>query len=204
MNNNSPSNLHVLYNTTVTRVVLESLSTYDKSSSPSSTNLAYVATGVEASTLVPPTTNPDLSSSPATQRSSKVLKARKEVILSAGAYNSPAVLMHSGIGPKEHIEEVGVTGGSKVDLPWVGSNMEDHMLVFNFYQLNSNLTYDHLLYPPGALDTTVSEWLEKKASFSESFEKCISLIVSLFVHTRPGSWADSPSGHSPMYASMSA
>lgn len=162
VNNNPPSNLHVLYNTTVTRVVLEPLSSFDKSSNPSSTNQAYVATGVEASTLVPPTTNPDLSSPPAPQRTSKVLKARKEVILSAGAYNSPVLLMHSGIGPKEHIEEVGVPGGSKVDLPWVGSNMEDHMLVFNFYQLNSNLTYDHLLYPPGALDITVSEWLEKK------------------------------------------
>ncbi|XP_046744792.1 glucose dehydrogenase [FAD, quinone]-like [Diprion similis] len=53
------------------------------------------------------------------------VRARKEVILSAGALLSPQLMMLSGIGPKENLEEVGV----KVihDSPGVGQNLQDHV-----------------------------------------------------------------------------
>ena len=53
------------------------------------------------------------------------LTASKEVLLSAGAINSPQVLMLSGLGPKEHLAEKGIE--IKVDLPGVGQNLQDHL-----------------------------------------------------------------------------
>lgn len=51
------------------------------------------------------------------------IKARKEVILSAGSLNSAQLLMLSGIGPKWHLDQLGVPVIE--DLP-VGENLQDH------------------------------------------------------------------------------
>jgi choline dehydrogenase len=52
--------------------------------------------------------------------------AEVEVIVSAGTIQSPQVLMLSGIGPADHLSEVGVR--PVVDLPGVGLNLHDHLL----------------------------------------------------------------------------
>ncbi|MFC7405005.1 GMC family oxidoreductase [Georgenia alba] len=52
------------------------------------------------------------------------LSARREVIVSAGAIDTPKLLMLSGIGPAEHLREVGVD--VVVDAPGVGENLQDH------------------------------------------------------------------------------
>ena len=51
--------------------------------------------------------------------------ARREVLLSAGALLSPHILMVSGIGPAAHLQQVGVTPW--LDLPGVGSHLQDHL-----------------------------------------------------------------------------
>jgi choline dehydrogenase len=51
------------------------------------------------------------------------LRAEREVVLSAGAYNSPQLLMLSGIGVADELAARGVT--PRVDLP-VGENLQDH------------------------------------------------------------------------------
>jgi choline dehydrogenase len=50
-------------------------------------------------------------------------RASREVILSGGVFNSPQLLMLSGIGPADHLEARGIT--SRIDLPGVGSNLQD-------------------------------------------------------------------------------
>ncbi|SPO02312.1 related to alcohol oxidase [Cephalotrichum gorgonifer] len=53
-----------------------------------------------------------------------VVKARKEVILAAGAIHTPQVLQLSGIGGEKALEEAGID--VLVDLPGVGANFQDH------------------------------------------------------------------------------
>ena len=52
------------------------------------------------------------------------LKCTREVLLCAGALQSPQILMLSGIGPKGHLAEHGIA--SVHDLPGVGKNLHDH------------------------------------------------------------------------------
>lgn len=87
-------NLHIMLNTRVTKVLIDSKT--------------KIAQGVEF----------------VRKKRRMVIKARKEVILSAGSFHSPQLLMLSGIGPKADLERIGVP--LLQDLP-VGKEMYDHI-----------------------------------------------------------------------------
>lgn len=70
------------------------------------------------------------------------IKARKEVILSAGAINSPQTLMLSGIGPAEHLKENGIA--PLVDLPGVGQGMQDHLQARLVFKCNEPTLNDEV------------------------------------------------------------
>jgi choline dehydrogenase-like flavoprotein len=68
------------------------------------------------------------------QGGNTVVRATKEVILSAGAYGSPHLLLLSGVGPAGHLQDHGIT--VHADLP-VGDNLHDHLFVPMSYKMNS-------------------------------------------------------------------
>ncbi|MEM8888542.1 MAG: GMC oxidoreductase, partial [Bacteroidota bacterium] len=67
----------------------------------------------------------------------KTATANKEVILSAGAIGSPQLLMLSGIGNADHLKEHGIE--SVLDLPGVGQNLHDHLLVSVIFEAKQEI-----------------------------------------------------------------
>ncbi len=65
-----------------------------------------------------------------------------EVILAAGAINTPQLLMLSGLGPADHLRTHGIA--VLADLPEVGGNLQDHLDICTLDGSRQKLTYDHL------------------------------------------------------------
>ena len=95
--------------------------------------------------------------------------ANKEVILSAGAFNSPKILMLSGVGEARELKRHGIE--VKKELPGVGKNLQDHLscpVVFdstnkksldtmdNFPYILKNL-FDFIFFRKGKLTSNIAE-----------------------------------------------
>jgi choline dehydrogenase len=70
----------------------------------------------------------------------RVARCEAEVLLCAGAVNSPQVLMLSGIGPPESLRKLSIPVNAP--LPGVGENLQDHLDVCTLYQSTQPITYD--------------------------------------------------------------
>ncbi|MGC5703290.1 GMC family oxidoreductase N-terminal domain-containing protein [Pseudomonas sp. NFXW11] len=82
------------------------------------------------------------------------LLARREVILCAGAINSPQLLLLSGIGPAEELEPHGIL--PRHPLPGVGRNLQDHQDIVLMYRSDPGLSYG--LSPRGLLPLLRAPW----------------------------------------------
>lgn len=68
----------------------------------------------------------------------RIVKARREVILSAGAFNTPQILMLSGVGPKAELDRHSIEVHH--ELQGVGKNLQDHLDVFLVMKAKRGLT----------------------------------------------------------------
>jgi choline dehydrogenase len=99
------------------------------------------------------------------RRGQEVARAEREVLLSAGAINSPQLLLLSGIGPAQELRTAGVD--VRLDLPGVGRNLQDHPFVTMLWEVSDKRTLygadkpkplaEWLLRKSGPLTSTVAE-----------------------------------------------
>ncbi len=72
-------------------------------------------------------------------------RAGTEVLMCAGAFNSPQLLMLSGIGPADHLRSVGVD--VVVDSPHVGEHLQDHPLATTTFSVNEPVSLFDATHP---------------------------------------------------------
>ena len=89
-----------------------------------------------------------------------VLRCEREVLLTAGAINSPRLLMLSGIGPADHLRDVGVPVVH--DLPGVGANLQDHLDLYVIAECTGDHTYDKVAQPHRTVLAGLQYLLTKK------------------------------------------
>ncbi|MGF6099264.1 GMC family oxidoreductase [Pseudomonas sp. 18175] len=92
--------------------------------------------------------------------------ADREVIVSSGAIGSPKLLLQSGIGPADHLNEVGIT--LEHELQGVGSNLQDHLDLFAIAECSGNHTYDPYGKPHMAAWAGLQYLLLKKGPVASS------------------------------------
>jgi choline dehydrogenase len=122
-----------------------------------------------------------------------VARANREVILSGGTIGSPQLLMLSGVGPAEHLREHGIE--VQLDLPGVGKNLHDHVLVPLVFRARTSL---HRGTPAHFLGGMIKEYTVGNTWFSRSvFEACAFIksrpelpIPDLQLHSLPWGYPD--------------
>lgn len=123
-------------------------------------NLHVILNATVTKILINPTTKTTEGVEFVRNGNKQTVKASKEVILAAGALNSPQLLLLSGIGPKQDLARVGIP--LVQDLRGVGQNLHNHVAVFINFVLNDNATVDldwaaamdYMLYRRGPLAST--------------------------------------------------
>ena len=91
--------------------------------------------------------------------------AMREVILSGGAINSPQLLMLSGVGPANHLVQMGIE--VQLDLPGVGQNLTDHPAVALTYACRQPVSIDWLQKPWNKL-ATGARWMMDRGGIVSS------------------------------------
>jgi choline dehydrogenase-like flavoprotein len=87
----------------------------------------------------------------------QIVMANKEVILSAGSLDTPKILMHSGIGPRDQLEQYGIPVVK--DVPSVGQGLKDHMFTPLVYTRKPGDTARQEFYgDTKVMDEAMEQW----------------------------------------------
>ncbi|MBB2992966.1 choline dehydrogenase-like flavoprotein [Mycolicibacterium iranicum] len=87
------------------------------------------------------------------------VSARREVVVTAGAIDTPKLLMLSGIGPTAHLREIGIE--VRVDSPGVGANLDDHVEGLVFWEASRPMVTTSTQWWEIGLFTTIDEGLNQ-------------------------------------------
>ena len=80
----------------------------------------------------------------------RTARARKEILVSGGAYNSPQLLQLSGVGPADLLKQHGI--GVVLDAPGVGNDLQDHMQVRLVMRCAQRVTLNDIVNNPASPD----------------------------------------------------
>ncbi len=116
----------------------------------------------------------------------RIVRARHQVVLTAGALETPKLLMLSGVGPAAHLREHGIA--VVLDQPQVGENLHDHPNVTLFHLGNAPVdcyypqlygfdrVHSELPFAPGQPDTCYVAWPAVSA-MREALERMLPALV---------------------------
>jgi choline dehydrogenase len=88
-------------------------------------------------------------------------RARREIVLCAGALESPRLLQISGVGPADHLRDIGVE--VVVDLPGVGANSRDHFAHVSQWRLGDHALSENREYVGWRLARNVMRYYARRA-----------------------------------------
>jgi len=106
------------------------------------------------------------------------VRAEREVILSGGAYNSPQLLMLSGIGPADELRKLGIT--PTLDLPGVGRNLSEHPHIPVEFAATSAVTFLNELRLDRVVRSVIRWKLFGTGAFATQLNSC-----NVIIRTQP-------------------
>jgi len=113
----------------------------------------------------------------------QIAHAQREIVLCAGTYHSPQLLMLSGIGPGEALRQHGIP--LIQDLPGVGANLSEHPMVLMQFEARAPVTFLNQLRFDRALLSTLRWALTGGGPFANQINSCNILLRTDPTRPRP-------------------